>query len=812
MKARSARSRRPKVWRRLHGHDLLTFLASRTYQDHWYLEDVDKGGRPYYDAPAFAYASAAKELARGPLPTKQAERDTETQRLQTASNLGERVKKAFPVAMAPITLTPASWTTERSYPLTWKIDTAAELPDGLPMTWEDLRDGSSKGVADGKARSERRPFLDKDRAQPVVSTPLAGAEKPEVNQTKTVRLNLLYRGQRRVAEIEVKAYDPSLVVQRLEPPSTARLAVRMAKGLKYGALSIVLDTSGSMGWRHKDEKGNIVNDEKLGDYDKNRRYDYALRALDEVLGKMPGLEYLSMVRFYNSKENSWRGPDRWDAAAHRRVLIEELRDLGKNKKKGPQGEYFEGLNNTSPIAKAIKLSMEEGFPGKPYDGPKVVLVLTDGCDNESFDPANEATPKNTKLVREFLFEASRQTYPGVKVITVCFIKKDDKDYAVAKEQFEPRDALPRNDRFFLTVEDGENLGARIQELLRPRLQMLATDQRDPQQYYINHADTVDWHKLGVARYRGNVRWHQLDDDRPGQQIQFDRGQNMLLTLRRTSLLERGLIATQEESTKRLDPIKMIQPDKDWYGTLYESERRAGKLSQLLFLEKEPGKQGMVTQPRPEMVWLDSSATDIKASPGRIDWGDDFDAAAPAYRLLAQGWASDREAKLSAYWQETFPTDSRLAVRLVGDNVKRVVKVGKTTCEIESIGPETMEDGEKCLTLRVKHEKDKPVWIRLDRWGGENQSKEYTGGWRAGHEHRYFPEVGKYTVRFYPWLDFDPAKAEFVVLCVNSFKEDQERRRAEFVLPPGTDFEFSAAQRLLLWPQSDRLVPVISSVR
>src|SRR5439155_5991936 len=123
-----------------------------------------------------------------------------------------------------------------------------------------------------------------------------------------------------------------------------------------------------------------------------------------------------------------------------------------------------------------------------------------------------------------------------------------------------------------------------------------------------------------------------------------------------------------------------------------------------------------------------------------------------------------------------PADAPYCAHWSKDRSKTDLPVGETWFTIESIGEEfekAMPDQkEECrgLVLRVAHKIGSPVWIRLASWG---ESTVETDGWRGGDEHQYFPEVGKYTVKFYRWSDAGHENAKFDVLCVNSFKNAKD---------------------------------------
>jgi hypothetical protein len=463
----------------------------------------------------------------------------------------------------------------------------------------------------------------------------------------------------------------------------------------------------------------------------------------------------------------------WNPGPQRGNLIEELR--------------LSNLNNSSPIISAVELAMIQGFP-KQYDGPKVVLVLTDGADNLSFGAgARVGNYTDPKMVRDRL-DKLHKMYGDVSLMTVCFqqLDSDNKDskeeYEAATEQF--KDKAERPNRLFKMVDEGGALAGEIKELLRPRLEFTARNVGTGKEVYrqldiYRFGDQIDWKDFRVDTYDTKV----VGGVKSFGEFSFLSGRNMLLTLQRNGkfVLGRGLIAKQEDVAGRL-PSQLIKPDRDWFATLYESDRHKGKLKQLLLLEQAPDRPGPVEQPRPEMVWLEVAPTDKSGDDwGPVRWHDDWRAAAPAYRLLVDQWSTKRPAKLNAYWQEDFPTHAAVSRRVMANEEKQTIKVGKTWFEIENIDRATMPGSkEKALVVRIKHDPDHKVWLHLKRWGGKNQSAEFKGGWGKNQRHEYYSKVGSYTAYFYPWLDLEYDNAEFLAVCVSSFKDDQERRRhAEF---------------------------------
>src|SRR5262249_4921309 len=144
--------------------------------------------------------------------------------------------------------------------------------------------------------------------------------------------------------------------------------------------------------------GNYVR--KRGNPDERSRFDFAAEALESILPKIPDGTDLSIFRFGGQTETEvevMRRPSAWN-----RKQLSALKDEFDVMNKNPQ-KY---LNFETPLARAIRTSMAQGFP-PDYTGPKVVLVLTDGADNLSFGPGT-----TNEQVRQHLLESQR-LYPDV---------------------------------------------------------------------------------------------------------------------------------------------------------------------------------------------------------------------------------------------------------------------------------------------------------------------------------------------------------------------------------------------------------------
>src|SRR5262249_51934566 len=121
-------------------------------------------------------------------------------------------------------------------------------------------------------------------------------------------------------------------------------------------------------------------------------------------------------------------------------------------------------SGTSPIAAAMKRASEEGFPRR-YDGSKVLLVLTDGEDNQTLGPS--AKPERIRRCLKDAFFGKR-----IDVNVVCFNSAKDKGVQLAKEQFGVVEDFNPPGEFVIEPNAGA-LAASMERALRPVLHIAA---------------------------------------------------------------------------------------------------------------------------------------------------------------------------------------------------------------------------------------------------------------------------------------------------------------------------------------------------
>jgi hypothetical protein len=743
--------------RRLRTHRLMLWLAQRSWEDHWF--EPGPGRVSYYIPAAKAYLDTARGLFEPDQLSKAFVRAEE-----------EMQKKLVPAGLAVTKEADPYWTTEFSFPLAWQVAAEGNLPHGTPTVWLEARKGEkASGLTQIGPRKAVAPW-------PTAQTPFAEpfflqGKDFRVEEGVTARFHTLYRGEHRVYELPLLRGQPSVIVRNFPAPDKAGLAVRMDSAFDYGAISIVIDNSGSMNYVYPalDEKDKARRaDRKKGE---KRRFDFALDALGHVLRKIPENTYLSISTLgrkegkeYISAPTEYRPPMPW--------RLKELDNLLADLSEAP-GDI------ASPIADGIVRAMAEGFPPN-FKGPRVLLVLTDGDDNYSFgssyDPKNElSVAGHTATVVAGLRKAAAAN-PDVLVYVVCFIQKDDPDYLRAEAQFKGVAEFEVPGRFQV-VPEGQRLGITIEDLIRPRLELRLegrTVQGLAEGLPVNYpADlALNWIDVRPNTFRARLR-RALGSD---VAVELPPGNNLFAVLKRKErdlYLERGILGRQHEITdnKAMPPPRA----KDgWLVSLVENHSSlSNTLGQLLVLEKMEVERNMLRQWHPGFTWLELSGADGKRPDQTVTWGRDWNLPAAAFRVETPDWPIKRASKTTVwYWPE--PRDELLThEKLYGrasvpvGQIKSRVPSGRLSAdpvidaalweERDIAAPGGSRVKEKCLVIRVRHAKDRPVFIALD--------PERTA---VGSEHHYFPGAGRYTAIFY---NLDKLEiAHLLVFDVEAFKD------------------------------------------
>jgi hypothetical protein len=693
---------------------LLQWQAKRGLEDHWFDRAKDV---PYYKTAAEAYLFSANNLFDdGQMPD--ALRNEATALNKQLVHIGLKVTRPEKLF----------WMNEPELTFPFQVDADTGLPTGIPMVWLEVTRG--KNVEKIWPRKTIDPWKNPADKYILDNASFAGGGD------MLIHLHAFYRGQHIKLLTDTVRAQPNVIVKHAPAlKENTSLAVRMDSTFDYGAISIVLDTSGSMAFQHprmgkKDQEG----DPKK----KNRRFDYALDALEYVLRKVPDKTELGIFTFGDPAVNpisTFRASSPW--------LREDLSTMRKRLDAMP-------LGGGSPIADAIIQTMSDGFPIAGFKGPRLILVLTDGADTTS--NVRGGPGRDDRIAQLLKAAHDDPKNKDIAVVVVCFIDKEaEKDeYDSAAAQFDVVKSFGK----FLDVSEGPKLGKNIDEMVRPRVQLL----------YLNGQKVPGFEKGTPINFRldQSLAWKHVNPDNykahvlqtspnPKVELEMRTGEKLFTVLHRMDnklSLKRGVLAYQKEARDR----QTLNNEKQgWIVSLFENENRGFKAEQLLIIEKKEVDQDRIRQPLPGFAWVELDAVKGVKPQKILRWWRDWNVPAAAYRVEMAGWAPNRFPKISTwFWPQedseflrnralirtkNYPVPFQANQQALLENNALVESINWREAEIEDAnGNKVKKD---CLIVRARHTPGRPVWINLGSRGPN-----------VGSEHHYFTEAASCTTFFY----------------------------------------------------------------
>jgi hypothetical protein len=777
--------------RRLRLHDLLVWQARRAARDHWWGDRSLGRDRSYYQPAARAFLEDALRLAkagegnanlneRRQALARAAEKELGVGEGRNPAGVRVTGQRRMPVTM------------EQSFPVSWQVKADPGVPgvdEGVPMVRLKLGPGLQSQDKSDLERQPLRAFRKKDFTleAPVGASQDEAALRPRVRPT-SARLAGVYRGQPlgEGSETAIDLYDTAdIIAYRHQPPPGARVAFRMGENFHYGAVSIVLDMSGSM--------------DRIVPGTKKKKIQLATDALGKVLETVPAGTYLSLVVFAHSKTPVTKDPP-WKEAVRRTKIrwLRESRQWDRSQLKDLMAsinKYYPGYN--SPIAEAMVVAKEGGFPGGRYDGPKLILALTDGTDNllaydhfVSLDGKPTAR-RGTKSVSVFLRKEFEDS--GIEVNVVCFAA--GKEEGEARKQFGVFGKLEPQGRF-LAVPRPRDLAEALEWALRPRIELRGNK--------AGAGGGVLKLALRATRPEENLEWSDKERVLPAgeytarlrgtspQPISLRDGESLIVTLKRDGralVYERALFS--EEARRKLvesgDLFPKPQHAQAWVADVLQNKKTGANrtITQLVTLENGAFRGGggqLLEQRLPGFVWVEVTAKDGEVPEG-LRWYANASYPAPAYSLLS-AWraAPDKETQVRAWWSrgEALPPSVwQSLTHPAGEPVSRLNGVevpledGKAVLERVSAGerrkvmvsPGNGWPGKRgqrlCLVVRARYDKGHPIWVRIPELEALGQ--------KWGEEHHYFTKANRYTAVFWGLSNFESTPFSLQVISLEAFK-------------------------------------------
>ncbi len=441
---------------------LLTWLATRTYRDHW-QEEVP-GQKPYFQVAARKFLEDAEKLH-----STNPKLRTLVQLIRQPSDLGLAIHSAsgLPQKGRREIGTPLPLSSEREIPLTFQLSlprSISRFPSGYAVV--SLKVGKGlKAIHDEK--NLRHAFLQPGSPvtlQTIVKLNEGMQGRPLRNESQ-VTLQVFFRGRttKLITPIAIHS-EPETAKPSSALPATAKIAIRASKEVheQYsspGNVVIILDCSGSMG----PPKGET----SLA----NSKFLVAIDSLHRVLQSVPKGTNVSVWTFgkaigerktvKQAEQTIERifGPSSWNPQDP-----EQLQDLMNNKI-----ARIEPWNETPLVRTMIRAAREDLSRA---DGLKTILVITDGIDNRIHKDSEFNS--SAKAIPELL----RANFKDVKVNVVGF-KIVSREQVLAKQQFSIIEQLPRPGKFY-EAQNAEELLEAMLNALQPKLQFKIEVKNDGQ--------------------------------------------------------------------------------------------------------------------------------------------------------------------------------------------------------------------------------------------------------------------------------------------------------------------------------------------
>lgn len=742
---------------------LLTRLADRTWEEHWY--SLDPADEPYYrragrlfitDAAAggdpVAVRGVREKLARpGGLVVRFEERGLV---LTTESGVTAAATLAPDGELPAVPQGWAVWRADPGTGLGWAGPTAGPPP-----------------VAVGETAAALGVPLRNDLLKPGEESP---PTTPEPVRSR-VAVHALFRGQRVTNTLPVTVYPrPVITVNEFPPPRRASLAIRATPGVneKYGAATgavvFVLDCSGSMGAPEGEEFGPAT------------KFAQAIKVFEEVLRDVPPGTTVSVWAFgqavgaEKSVEEAEKTitriipPTRWDPtdAKATEALFKRVRY--------PALEPW----NESPVLRAM---LEARADLDKATGYKTMVVLTDGADNR-YEKDRVVNP-NGKAVPAVIRDEFRGS--GVAVHVVGFRLPAREEGAVRKQFEALKDLDPPGS--FTPADDVKSLEAAIRRALRRTVHYQIETPENVLLPGIPDAGVAvgivgvgdRWFAPGLAPGAGKVRVQA--SPYLVREVDLRAGDRLLLDLREGP---NGLQLGRAKYAATDFPGRPWAAARDWRLTVAQNQRVGIGVSALVLMERKYDvAERTLIQPRPRQVWFDLRPAGDKSPPVAVTWSYTPGYPAAAWTIVSPGWPDRADGGpsrpvLTAWWnpdQEAtvasrfdrgidFKTLEELAGRKMfadGDPV-RIVDVAVEEHAVEVAPGVRKRVG--CLAVRVAHDPTNPVRIRV-----QGLTHDGSAGW-------YYPEAGRATALFWPVDAEAAAKLTAVELVsIRALRREAEAR-------------------------------------
>jgi hypothetical protein len=767
-------------------HDLLLWLADRTWKDHWYAEDP-RGQQPYYRTAGTRFVGDAAQL----FPESSAVKGGRAL-FAKGGRLGWEPQKDLIL------------TSERGLRAVFRVVKTGDVPDGLPVV-KPLTQGPIRLGEDEAGYRTVPPEGTDASVRFSVSRPLPPRSEfgPNVNHPRVEPAALVvagyFRGQTFDATTRVDVHPlPEVIAGGAAPPDPPRasLAVRADQsvinrfGEGTGSIAIVLDCSGSM----VDAPNSLA---QVLEQPRSK-FAQAKGALVKVLEQVPkgtsvSLWVFGQMRAGVTHESQFlRYDDQFSSKPE--LTIQPLLPKtnwgpGERKKLATRLDKLWPFYGT-PLVAAMAKAMTDLDQAR---GLKTLLVLTDG-DDDQFE--KNAASKRGMTRSQFL----KKTFDnkGVSVFMIFFQVPGEKKLEEAMDNFKVLTTLNPPGQL-IPVKRSDKLDTALEQSLKQKMvcEILRGEKAVGEQPLdVTTPKQVDqWWDRGLepGRYKLRVR-----ADRPyTHEVELGRGDRLLV-----KLVEAAGGGIGFERALYSDDIPEAVGDTRGGSRLSvlaetcEDDRGRG-FRALASLEplNSPEPRLRLQLVRPRFTWFELGAKDARGEPDfATRWRDRAFFPAPCWQFDVPAWLTDPGGQglarpvLRAWWggdEEIAAASS--ALDLTGFDTPDAVDglavplPGARTVVVESVRfeehlverrPGEEPQSEPCLVVRLDYRKEGgPVVV-------DPESLRLGGIEVEGHEHRLYTRARKSAGLFWPVTREQYAKLRHKpvgLVSLSRFRAEAEKR-------------------------------------
>lgn len=665
-----------------------------------------------------------------------------------------------------------------------------------------------------------------------------------------ISIDAVFRGQRPTAEVRFALYPlaESILSRDPQPPAQSLFvyaadSLQKEFGLSNGAVVFVVDCSGSMKEYADPTKENPKDLNQVPE--DQRRFFKVKETLKLALRQIPMGTRVS-VWVYGNDKSIWGKDGQFPKAEGKEEPEPEatIEPLQKQPLvwRGIDSDQFKELvgridslkpDGWTPLVRAMAEAKRDFANVR---GLKTMIVLTDGMDS-TFEANPDLLNRDPKVRQPGILGDPKfnpagdkgkipgfliQQFAGTEIIPylIGFQINDPKELAQVKTNFAGPIEDERVHGKFIDIKNADDLFKNLKLLLTQEMRYKLTQNnvmvREFQQSLQTGEDAKkvaiqgsppDWIAgLNAGKYALSLSTNR--EDVLKKPVVLASSTNLLVRVERDTKSD-GLMFTRDILANRFPPVERVDTEGWRISALAKFAGDDGSQQSLVAVEALPNQNEVELEfVRPQEVWIEGGDGSAAGPTRGLRWRTVFDWPAPVWQTeWPAGGPGD--AKFQVWWDpKNTPYESKVQGVLKKDvdfaEAPKLVEgqggkhtVGTSTLYFEEIGyqeryvrikPGQPPEKRPCLVVRIRHDRDDPVWIHAINGGHEFE----------GEEHRFYKEANSMTALFWPASPDTPKQlASISLISVKGFKKYCEsfRAKAELTVPAATTKEPPESMRV-----------------